>query len=242
MARPVTIAVNLVIALAVWFMARQGLIAPAILLIAIVELWPGEGTPSWQLLKPRATRLVVGFAFVIIIALLPKLISQVGAAALYAAWRLWQERFSKDGDLGMAKLLLVQVVVLESVFLAAAIGHIPGYLVLLLVWAGCFLTVRQALEERGERMAGLMAAVWGVTAAELSWIFVIWLVSYITPGNYLIVPQPVIVLGSLAYCLGSVYAAQRRQQLNKARLTEYLLLGLIIIWIVIAGTTWRGTL
>lgn len=233
---------NLVVAATVWYFAHQVLVLPAILVVAVAELWPGQDQPSWTLLRPRATQLTMGIAAVLMIAILPKALTQVAVAILYAAWRVGGSKISYAGRGGLIKLLAVQLAVFESLFLMAAVWQAPLIMVLALLWAACFVTVQQALRERGERAADVLAATWALATVELSWVLVTWLVSYILPGNYLIVPQAVVVLGALGYCFGSIYSAQRQGKLNRSRLTEYLLLGLIVLWIIIAGTQWRGTL
>jgi hypothetical protein len=69
-----------------------------------------------------------------------------------------------------------------------------------------------------------------------------WLFTYTTAGGYLLVPQPALVLTALAYVFGSIYVAQREGKLSRGRLTEYLLIGLILIAIVAIGTSWRGSI
>jgi hypothetical protein len=133
-------------------------------------------------------------------------------------------------------------VVFEALFLMAYIWRVPRPLMLVLIWGAVYVTSYQALAQRGERAAGVLAAAWALVATEASWVFLTWLISYIVPGNYLVVPQPALVLTALAYCFGNIFLAQRGGSLNRARFTEYMLIGLILIWIVIAGTPWRGTL
>jgi hypothetical protein len=237
------LAVNAAVAAAVWWLSVNELVAPAVLIVLLAELWPVKNTPSWKLLGPRTPQLVIGISTVLIIAMLPKFISQVAVAALYLAWRLFEKYWRYDGRGGLFKLLLVQMILLEAGFLLSAVWQAPAIIVMILIWLAGTATVWRALDERAEPAAGILAATWGIMLAELSWIFLIWLVSYIpVAGSYIIIPQPVLVLSAVGYCCGSIYLAQRKGQLNRSRLTEYLLMGLILIWIIIAGTAWRGTL
>ena len=234
--------IQIIVATLVWFFARQSMVAVAIVVVVIADLWPNGEAPTWSALLRKTTQLVVSLSAVLIIAILPKVISQAAVGVAYAAWRIWGNKLHYSDRGGLIKLLVVQLVWLEAVYLLPAIWQTPRIVVLALIWLAGSATVLQALTERGERSAKLMAAAWGLVLVEVSWVFMFWLVSYITPGSYLIVPQPVLVLGALAYCFGSIYSAQRGGTLNKSRLTEYLLIGLILIWIVIAGTPWRGTI
>jgi hypothetical protein len=81
-----------------------------------------------------------------------------------------------------------------------------------------------------------------LVAAEVAWVLQLWLFTYTTAGGYILVPQPALILTALAYCFGSVYWSQRQGTLSKGRLTEYLLIGLVLIVIVAVGTSWRGSI
>ena len=233
---------SVLIAGLVGFLSRQGLVVLALLAVVAVTLWPVRGRLSAEIVWAQATQLIMGASVVIIIALMPKALSQLAVMLLYAAWRIWHDRLVVDTDAGLVKLLLLQLAAFEALFLMAAIWQTPRPVLLVLVWLAVYITSYQALTARRERGAGVLAAAWALTATEASWIFLTWLVSYVTPGQYLIVPQPTLVLTALAYCFGSIYSAQRSGQLNRGRLTEYLLIGFVLLAIVIAGTTWRGTL
>jgi hypothetical protein len=87
-----------------------------------------------------------------------------------------------------------------------------------------------------------MAATWALVCTEISWVLLRWLFTYTVTGGYILVPQPMLILTALAYCFGSIYVSQRKGSLSRARLTEYLLIGLILIAIVVTGTPWRGSL
>ncbi|HSX01841.1 MAG TPA: hypothetical protein VLI05_00845 [Candidatus Saccharimonadia bacterium] len=236
------IAVNVLVAAAVWAFSRQGLALMAIGVVVAATLWPLRRQLSADTIWQQATQVIMGVAAAGIIALLPKAVAQLGVAGLYAVWRVVQAQISAEGGAGLLKLLVIQAAAFEAIFLLAAIDRTPRPVLLLLIWAAIYITSYQLLAARQERGAGVLAAAWALVATEASWVFLTWLVSYILPGNYLIVPQPALVLTALGYCLGSIYLAQRQGNLNRARLTEYLLIGLILIWIVIAGTSWRGTL
>jgi hypothetical protein len=229
---------------------RQGLWPLAGLAVIAVELWglqPGGGVSAarrsgefWA----RVPAVLMGLAAILIIAVSPRLATQAGVAVLFAVWRLWQRTLKPDEQTSLANLLLVQATMFEALFLAAGVWRhgMPEWLVVGLVWCGAYLSVYSTLTRRGERADGVMAATWALVAAEVSWVLLLWLFMYTVPGGYLIVPQPAVVLTGLAYCFGSIYVSQRQGSLSRGRLTEYLLIGLILIAIVITGTPWRGTL
>ncbi len=230
------------VAAAAAMLAWRGYWPVALCVVVAAELWPMRRRLNVAALNERATALVISMSAVLIIALLPKVVAQAAAGLLYITWAVWRTRTPAATPISFSGLLAVQALLFEAIFLLAAIWHPPRPLLLLLVWAGSYVTVVTTLEARGERAAGLLAAAWALVVTEAAWVFLTWLVSYIVPGAYVIVPQPTLVLTALAYCFGNIYLAQRAGTLNRARLTEYLLIGLILIWVVIAGTPWRGTL
>jgi hypothetical protein len=246
-------AVSVVLAAVVTMLSQRSglwpLAALVIVLTELSELWParpraklrGKNLGSYLLMKAPA--LLVGTGVALIIALTPRLITQVSAAVLYAAWRIWWSNVRIDSSSGLAGLLVVQGVMFEAIFLMAAIWRTtPSGVVMAAVWAGSYLSVYSVLHRRGERGASVMAATWALVTTEISWVLLLWLFVYTATGGYVLVPQPALILTALAYCFGNIYLAQRQGSLSRARLTEYLLIGLILITIVITGTPWRGSI
>jgi hypothetical protein len=229
---------------------RHGWWVVALVLVWAIELWgeqPGvavkAGGRTAEVVR-RLPAILMGSSVVLLVAVTPRLATQVAVTLGFAAWRLWWSTAAAEVRYGLGNLLLLQAMMFEAVFLAAGVWRhsLPEWLCVLLVWAGAYLSVFAALDRRGERSAAVMAATWALVAAEVSCVLLLWLFMYTLPGGYLIVPQAALVLTALAYCFGSVYASQRQGSLSRARLTEYLLIGLILIAIVITGTPWRGTL
>jgi hypothetical protein len=232
-----------IIAGLIWELSRRGFVVLALMVVAAIELWPlwqrRQSAELWR----AVPALIAGMSTVLIITLLPKALAQLTVALLYGLWRLWQEQTRSSGRAtDLARLFALQALAFEALFLMAAVWHVSRPLMLALIWLTVYTSTYQALAEREERTAGVLAAAWALVATEAAWVFLIWLVSYVVPGQYVIVPQPALVLAALGYCFGNIYAAQRQGNLNRARLTEYLLIGLILIWIVIVGTHWQGSI
>jgi hypothetical protein len=235
-------------AAAVLFLARHTSIWPlALVVVPLVELGaprPGRSMSRErrrELLLERMPALLVGLSVVLIIAVSPRFVTQAAAAGLLAVWRLWWVTRRNRAE-GFVNLLLVQVAVFEAVFLMAAVWRAPSWLVLALVWVGAYASVYAALSRRGDRSAGVMAATWGVIAVEVAWVLLLWLFVYTIGGGYILVPQPALILTAMAYCFGSIYMSQREGTLSRGRLAEYLVIGLILIAIVVLGTSWRGSI
>jgi hypothetical protein len=254
---------------AVYRMVREVAVAAAVFGLARHSgWWPTAAAVVvvavewWQLLRPalpagrrrefvvgRFTAVMVGVSVAVIISLESRLVSQILTAVVYAGirwwWALGAVRGAGNGEplsTGLWRLLVAQALLFEAVFLAAAILKPDAWAVLLLVWGGVYGSVYSVLSGWGERGAGVLAATWALVAAEVTWVLQLWLFTYTTAGGYVLVPQPALILTALAYCFGSVYWSQRQGNLSRGRLTEYLLIGLIMIVIVAVGTSWRGSI
>ena len=124
--------------------------------------------------------------------------------------------------------------------MSAAIWQTPAWLILALVWGGAYLSVYSVLRRQKERTAGVVAATWAVIATEVSWVLMLWLVTYVLQQDgFVMVPQPALILTALAYVFGSIFLASRQGILSRSRLAEYLIIGLILVLIVVVETLWR---
>lgn len=226
---------------------REGLWPLAVLAVLFLVWWRGQSADGAVQKRSgfvinRVPHLLMALSAVLVIATTPRLATQVAVAILYIIWRVWWHGRREGAAPEFVNLLLVQAACFEAIFMMAAIWRTPSWLILILVWAVGYVSVFAALSRRGERAAGVMAATWGLVAAEISWVLLLWLFTYTTTGGYVLVPQPALILTALGYCFGSIYISQREGNLSRTRLAEYLLIGLSLIAIVIIGTSWRGTL
>lgn len=232
---------NVGLAVAVGFLSWQRAWVAAVFLVLIVELWPVRSRLNTESFLERTPLIAMGMSVAIIISIAPKALTQLALIVFYIGWRYWMEH-DPERRHDLVNTVVIMAASFEAIFLASAIWHLPRLLVMALVWATIYGLSYQALRVRGEVSAQLMAAVWALVGAEASWLFLTWQVSYIMPNSYLIVPQAVVVLTALGYCFGGILMSQRRGELSRARLAEYLVIGGILIAIVIAGTPWRGTI
>ena len=187
----------------------------------------------------RMPSLIVALSIITIVAVLPRRVSQIVILVAYGAWLVWRERTAGKAITTYLNLLLVQAVMFEAIFLASAISQRPSWLILLLVWVGSYASIYSTLVRRGDRSAGVMAATWAVIAAEVSWVLLLWLVTYTNGGGFVMVPQPALILTALAYVFGSILLSSRAGTLSRARLAEYLVIGVILVLIVVVETVWR---
>lgn len=225
---------------------RSGLWGVAVLLVVALEL-RGLWLPGYKQVKSRVTAawdrmpgILLGVSATLIVALVVREATQIAVAALYFLWLLWRERDLASVSTSFVNLLIVQAAMFEAIFLMAAIWQTPSWVVIALVWAGAYVSVYGTLFKREDRSAGVMAATWGVIAAEVAWVLQLWLITYTMRGGYVLVPQPALILTALAYVFGSILTSSRQGILSRARLTEYLLIAVILVMIVVLGTSWQG--
>jgi hypothetical protein len=150
-----------------------------------------------------------------------------------------------DGDRVPHSLVVTgasQFVALSGIFLASAFWHWQSAVVLPLVWLTSYVAADGLLRGRAERARPVLAAAWALVASECGWILWTWTISYILFKGYVLIPQAAVVVTALGYCFGGIYLAHLSNRLNRGRLIEYLMIGLLLIAIVIYGTKWSGVI
>ena len=191
-------------------------------------------------LSRQGVELMLGLSLVILVALNRLWPTQAVLGAVYLAWRLSSDR-PDNLKLRLWRLGTALFIGLAAIFTATAIWRWPVLLVVTLTWLVSWLVARELLAP-AERGAAALAAAWALIAAEIAYLFAIWLVSYILPVGSLIVPQAAIVLVALGYCFMSIYIAHINAKLSRSRLAEYVIIGLCLLIIVMAGTKWNGAI
>lgn len=234
--------VSVALAAFVWVASVHNFFYLSILAVILVALPSYHRRPAKTELLAAVPELAAGLSAALLIALYPRALSQIAIALAYAGWRYWLVQVRANSSAQIAATLVNQILIFESLFLMAAIWQPSRVLTLILLWVASFGLVYALLKTRDDRSAAVLAAAWALVVCEAAWVFLAWLVSYVIAGGYVVVPQPTIVLGGLAYCAGSIYLAQRQGRLSRTRLSEYLAITLVLIVIVIVGTGWRGTI
>ena len=193
-------------------------------------------------LLQRAPQLILVLSTLLTVAVLHRRASQLVLLGGFAVWLAWRAQAAEAATNSFKHLLLVQAIMFEGIFLAAAIWQTPAWLILALVWSGAYLSVYSTLRQEDKRSAGVVAATWAVIATEVAWVLMLWLVTYVLQKDgFVMVPQPALILTALAYVFGSIFLASRQGILSRSRLAEYLIIGLILVLIVVVETLWRRT-
>ncbi|HVE80713.1 MAG TPA: hypothetical protein VNA68_01045 [Candidatus Dormibacteraeota bacterium] len=223
-------------------------IALALAMLPAAGSWWRHGR-SVQALVPAVPKIVFGVSVATLIGLNQQptgqpifpLASQATLAAFYAGWLTWLHVAKSSPDKQLMVAAVNQFFIISAIFLAAAFWHWPGLAVVVASWFGSYLVAYWLLSERSDQNAGIFAVIWALVVAEMAWVFNSWLVNYVIAGGYAIVPQAALIIMGLGYCFASVYQAHQARSLSKRRLVEYILIGVIMLAIVVAGTRWSGT-
>lgn len=177
-----------------------------------------------------------------LIVLQPSIYSKIGLIIIFISSIFWLTPHRKTNHGYPISIVAIgQFLTLSTIFSAQMLWHTPLYLSLIMSWGTSFIIAECLLLSLDESNHQIIAAAWALIVTEISWILSVWQVGYVLPREILIIPQPAIITTGLGYCLGGIYLAHSQNRLNRIKLIEYLIVGLLILGIVISGTNWRGT-
>lgn len=214
----------------------------------------GIGTvySSWigRPLRPAILLLRLSLALLVLLLPAPEGIVRIGNMSvthlLLGALLAWLPHRWASITLGLNEQLFAaganQFLATWVIFLASALWHWPTPVILLLVAGVSYYVAKALLLAQEDRASEVLALAWALIAAEAGWVFSHWLVNYVVAGGQLILPQPALVIGAVGYCFGGIYVAHLTSKLSRARLVEYLAIGLAALIIVIVGTKWSGSI
>jgi hypothetical protein len=127
----------------------------------------------------------------------------------------------------------------------ALVGLICGLMALFIAWGDgplyglvfmsgiiCYLTAHHFFDSFDEPYAKLLSYIWGYFAAALVWVLGHWLLYY---G---IVAQPVLILGSLGFGMGTLYYLDHHDRLSDVLRKQFIFIMIAIAAIVILFSDW----
>ena len=213
----------------------------ALLAVGAIEfyVWWRRHHSSLELLADTYASWMISFVAVVLVALSPQFITQVAVIAVFIGLRLAAHFELLERYPGIEALVL-QFASLTAIFSAAQVWRWPAAVVMVLAWGSSWLVAHRFLQLTGDKQVGLLAGVWSLVVAELSWIMSWWMIAYLSPNAYLIIPQAALLITGVAYILGGIYRLHRDSQLSRNRLFEYLVVAAAILAIILAGTRWNG--
>lgn len=223
-------------------------IALVAILVPAVLTWRREGA-NWDALLKAVPELIFGLSVVALIGLTRQSggqlifppITQIVLSVVYGGFVLWRHYTGSTTNALLAVTALSQFSAVTAIFLAATYWQWSSFLVVVAVWIASYLVGKWYFAEIDESAGTILAATWALVAAQMSWVFYLWLVNYVL-GGYFIIPQAALVLLGVGYCFMSIYAAHVQKSLSRRRLIEYLVIGGVMLAVVVAGTRWDGTL
>ena len=214
----------------------------ALLAVAAIEfyVWWRRHDSSLDLVANTYGSWLTSVSAVVLVAISPQAIMQYILVGIFVMLRLaiHLDVYRKYPG-GLA--LTMQFISLSAIFSAAQVWRWPAAMVMAFAWGSSWLVARAFLTSMQDKQIGLLASVWALVVAELSWILSWWMIAYLSPGAYLIIPQAALLIAGVAYVLGGIYRLHRTSQLSRNRLIEYLVVAGFLLAIILAGTRWNGT-
>jgi hypothetical protein len=218
---------------------KQGWWWLALAIVTGIELLAAWGRR--QIVSQLMIPVVMAACVVLAMTLVPRLASQISLALVYIVWRWWWST-GEAGRANLPNLLVLQTMISLAVFLMAVVWRVPSWFAELLMWGLSYTTVLTVMSTRREQSARLLAASWALIVTQLTWLLQIWLFTYTVQGGYVMIPQGVLVITAMGYCFGSIYMSARAGSLSRGRLMEFLAIGIVIIIMVVSGTSWKGAI
>jgi hypothetical protein len=184
--------------------------------------WPAN-------VRANAVDIIVGLSFITFIAQAPSQAWQVVWAVCYGIWlTLIKPRstsFWTVMQAGVGQLLgLAAIYVLW--------GRSSLLLLVITVWATCYLSARHFLGSFDEPLSSFIAHAWGYFGAALAWILGHWLLYY---G---FVSQPMLILLVLGFGLAALYYLEDNDRLSTLVRREIVLIMSAIIIVIILFSSW----
>lgn len=214
----------------------------ALFLVGVIEfyVWLRRHPSTLEVAADTYVSWLSSLVAVVSVALNPQLATQVVIIGVFIILRLADhlELFkNRPGTIA----LIMQFLSLSAIFSAAQVWRWSAAVVMVLAWTCSYLVARGFLKAMDDNQSNLLAGVWALVVAELSWILSWWMIAYLSPGAFLIIPQAALLVTGIAYVLGGIYRLHRTSQLSRNRLIEYLVVAGVLLGIVLAGTRWNGT-
>lgn len=251
MNRILLIAAVIAQALAVLLLSHYNMVILAVIVVLGPELvwWLVSGRTT-DGLRRAVPRVIAGLSVAILIGLVPGAtqtvafmapLAQIILAALYALWVILLPRWQPDEPAGLGVIAVSQILISTALFQTMGVWHWAPGVIVALTYVSSYAIAAWYLYGRQDPGAGVLAMAWALIAAEVSWVFSVWLVHYIILGGVLVIPQGAIITAGLGYCLANIYLARAKRKLSRRRLLEYVVIMAALTAIVIAGTRWNIT-
>lgn len=186
------------------------------------RFWPAH-------IRANAVDLMVGVAVVIFMTHTMSVAAQFAWAILYGLW-LVVLKPATTGLMISVQALVGQTAALMALYLAWTAG--PLYGLVLLSGVICYLAARHFFDTFDEPYTKLLSYLWGYFAAALAWLLGHWLLFY--HG----VPQLVLLLTVIGYCLATLYYLDHHERLNAIFKKQLIFVVIAVVILVLALSDW----
>ncbi|HEX8763017.1 MAG TPA: hypothetical protein VF733_04655 [Candidatus Saccharimonadales bacterium] len=229
--RVVYIVFNVLLPLVVFALVRTNFVPLALVIILLSKWRMFAVRPRFWLANVRANAVDI----IVSISLLTFMVhsdSQMFQFLWTAVYVVWLTVLKPASNTLMISLQALVGLVTGLMALFIGWGDGPLYGLVLLAGLVCYLSAHHFFDSFDEPYARLLSYVWGYFGASLVWVLGHWLLYY---G---IVAQPVLIIISLGFGLGTLYYLDHHDRLSDGLRKQFIFIMLAIIAIVIVFSDW----
>lgn len=236
----VYIALNALLPIAVLFLVRvePPYLAFALVIISKWRILALRPRFWWANIKSNLADLVVGISTVGLLYLSTGSFGvQIILALLYGVWLLViKPRSGVQGSILQAGI--AQFVGLTTLFHYSVLLDEPW--VLLACWLLGYVAARHVISNYEETYIELLSVMWGLFLAELGWLLYRWTAVY-NLGLPIKIPQIALIMVVIGFCAVRLYGLHKNERLTAGTLRGTLIFGTALLAVIVAFTSWDGT-
>lgn len=210
---------------------RVGIVQLAVAVVLITKWRMFAVRPRFwpAIVRANAVDLLVGLSTVIFMAHASSAAWQLFWTVLYILWQIGLKPGRSILSVSV-QALIGQVYGLMALFLAWPSAHIA--VLVLGVWAVCYLSARHFLTSFDEPYISLYSHAWGYFAGALAWLSAHWLLFY---GA---VAQPTLLLTVIGFGLGGLYYLNESDKLSVLYRRQIVFIMIAVIVVVLVFSDW----
>ncbi len=184
--------------------------------------WPAN-------IRANAVDLIIGLSVLVFMTNTSSMSWQLVWTIFYSVWLI----VIKPGSSIFKVTLqagLGQVFGLMALFMG--LGGASSFVLVLGVWAICYLSARHFFSAFDETRSSLLAHLWGYFAAALAWVLTHWLLFY---G---VVSQVTLLLSVIGFSLATLYYLDHTDRLSVLLRRQFVFLMVAIVIVVLVFSDW----
>ena len=189
-------------------------------------------------IRTNTPDLIVALSFLTFMVQSTTAFGLVLAATLYGVWLLLIKPGSTTLMIG-AQAFASQVLGLTALYWFA--DDISETVLVLAAWIISVASARHFLSAFEEPLANVIGVVWALFVAQLAWLLNRWLIVYTIYRN-IVVPQIVLVVGTVGFVLASLYYLYKKDALKPNITRRYMMYAVGILLLIITFSDWNAEL